>query len=188
MLISKTQFSVNIEQINQDLNTVLTNVSWPESPLGTDLVANQISLKHRPGHEDWLDGIGSLKNKEGKEFAKESDFSVWNANVPEYTKSVLDEFQKSNNIKFGRIRYMRLMGKTGLRVHMDFEHRYHLAIVTNRFSMFGYYYEEKELEVAKCYHIPADGHFYIVDTRLPHFVYNGSLEERIHLVCSLIEQ
>jgi hypothetical protein len=35
---------------------------------------------------------------------------------------------------------------------------------------------------AKCYHIPADGYFYKVDTTKDHFVYNGGWEPRIHLV------
>jgi hypothetical protein len=187
MLIDKTGFSVDIDQIKIDFEQVLSCVPWPEATLGTDLVGNQISLKHRLGHEDWYDGIGSLKNKDGVEFAKESDFTVWHPGVPEYTRNILENFEKQNNVKFGRVRYMRLMGKTGLRVHTDFEYRYHLAVITNRFSMFGYYYEGKEPEVATCYHLPADGHFYMVDTRLPHFVYNGSWEERIHLVCCVAD-
>jgi hypothetical protein len=33
-----------------------------------------------------------------------------------------------------------------------------------------------------CYHLPADGIWYKVDTREVHWVYNGGEEERIHLV------
>lgn len=186
MIITKTDFKVDLDQMRTDLDSVLKMQSWPDSPLNTDLVANQISLKHRPNHISWLDGIGSLKDKAGNSFAKESDFTEYHPLLPEYTKNVLINIEQTQNVKFGRVRYMRLMGKTGLRVHMDFEDRYHLALVTNQFAMFGHYYEGKDLEVAKCYHIPADGHLYNVDTRIPHFVYNGSWEERIHLVCCVI--
>lgn len=187
MLINKLDFQVDMVQIKKDFDSVLLKAPWPQSPLGTDLVGNQISLRHRPEHEDWYDGIGSLKDKDGVEFAKEEDFSVWHKDVPEYTKTVLEQLSEKNQVKFGRIRYMRLLGKTGLRVHYDFEYRYHLAVITNRFAMFGYYYEGKEPEVATCYHIPNNGHFYMVDTRLPHFVYNGSWDDRVHLVCSVID-
>lgn len=182
MIVHKTTFSVNLDQMLADMNEVLAHQIFLQHPDGVDLVSNQISLRHRPGHEDWFDGIGSLKDKQGVQLAEEKDFTVWNKLLPEYTKQVLEELQEKENIKLGRVRYMRLRPKTGLRVHFDFEERYHLALVTNRFSMFGHYYEGAE-EVAKCYHIPADGIFYKVNTTLPHFVYNGSNEERIHLVC-----
>ncbi len=186
MIVKKTNFHVNLDQMVKDMQTVLSYQDWPESPLGSDLIANQISLHHRPGKENWLDGIGSLKDKNGVTLAKEKDFSIWHKDLPEYTKIVLDKLQEIENVKFGRVRYMRLNAKTGLRVHYDFEYRYHLALITNRFAMFGHYYEGSE-EVAKCYHIPGDGNFYKVDTRLPHFVYNGSTEDRIHLVCCVTE-
>jgi uncharacterized RmlC-like cupin family protein len=76
---------------------------------------------------------------------------------------------------------MRLMPKTGLTVHADFETRYHYVIKTNPNAFFGEKIEENEV-AAVCYHMPADGHFYHVDTTRPHFVYNGSFEPRIHLV------
>lgn len=185
-IISKTDFTVDLDQMIKDMHSVLQYLWWPEHPLGSDQVSNQISLKHRPGYDSWLDGVGSLKDKNGKVFAEEKDFTEWNANVPLYTKQVLDELQQRENVKLGRVRYMRLLPKTGLRVHFDFEYRYHLPIVTNRFSMFGHVYEGQE-EIAKCYHIPATGTFYKVDTRMPHFVYNGGTEERVHLVCCVAE-
>ncbi len=185
MIVEKTGFSVNIQNIITDMNVVLSKQEWPHSPLGSDLVANQISLRHRQGHESWTDGVGSLKDKQGNVIAEEKDFTIWHKELPEYTRQVLDDLQQKENVKFGRVRYMRLLPKTGLRVHYDFEYRYHLAITTNRFNMFGHYYEG-DLEVAKCYHIPANGYFYKVDTRMPHFVYNGSTEDRIHLVCCVI--
>ena len=76
---------------------------------------------------------------------------------------------------------MRLMPKTGLTVHADFEMRYHYALVTNPNAFFGEKGGENDV-AATCYHIPADGNFYRVDTTRHHFVYNGGWEPRIHLV------
>ncbi len=112
MIIKKTQFQVNLEQMVSDLNEVLKMQCWLEWPEGSDKVANQISLKHRPGREDWLDGIGSLKDKQGTVLAEEKDFTEWNKLLPDYTRTVLETLQYSEGVKFGRVRYMRQRPKS----------------------------------------------------------------------------
>jgi hypothetical protein len=189
MIIKQTRFSVNHSKMLDDLNYVLANhASWPEyDPQNPRKTINQISLRHRQNATGdlWADGNGSLINREtGSILAVESDFSQWNAKLPEYTKQVLEQLMSTEKVNFGRVRYMRLMPKTGLTVHTDTEQRYHLVLTTHRFAMFGHVYEGGE-ELGKVYHMPADGHFYKVDTTLGHFVYNGSMQERIHLVCSI---
>jgi len=184
-ILTKTSYTIDLDQMLKDMNSVLNYLWWPEHEIASKEVSNQISLKHRPNHESWLDGVGSLKDSNGVSFADEKDFSVWHKDLPNYTRRVLEDLEKQENVKFGRVRYMRLLPRHGLRVHYDFEYRYHLALITNRFSMFGHFYEGAE-EVAKCYHIPADSTFYKVDTRIPHFVYNGGTEFRIHLVCCVL--
>ncbi len=190
MFIEKLKFNVDLNQMIQDLDTVVDLQKWPPILLGTEWVANQISLRHRPNAENtWLDGIGSLKDDQGNVIAQEKDFTEWNKDLPVYTKNILEEFAKSENIKFGRIRYMRLASKTGLTIHRDFEYRYHIVLKTHPFALFGHAYEnEFPSECAKCYHVPADGHVYKVDTRMGHFVYNGSKEDRVHLVISSINE
>jgi photosystem II stability/assembly factor-like uncharacterized protein len=89
----------------------------------------------------------------------------------------------SQNIKLGRVRIMRLMPKRGLTVHRDTSVRYHLVLKTNIDSFFGFRdFLNKDGAVAKCYHMPANGYFYKVDTTKFHFVYNGGKTERIHIV------
>jgi len=143
---------------------------------------NQLALKNRPNCEDvFLDGVGSLFDQKSKSFfAKESEFTEYNPYVGEYTKKIIRELELSENVRFGRIRYMRLPPKTGLSVHYDMEARYHLPIYTSPTSMICEY--SGEALAAKCHHIPENGHFYIADTTRNHFVYNGSFEDRIHLV------
>jgi len=191
MIINKTNFSVNHSKMLDDLNFILKNhAQWPEyDPQNPRKPINQISLRHRidTRFNLWEDGNGSLVDKEtGKTLAFENDFCCWNKDLPEYTKQVLEDLMQKENVNFGRVRYMRLMPKTGLTVHTDKEQRYHLVMTTNRFSMFGHVYEGSE-ELGKVYHMPADSHFYKVDTTLGHFVYNGGWEERIHLVCSIAD-
>jgi hypothetical protein len=181
--ITKLEFKADLDRIKQDLEALLRVQDWPVEDFVKKSSGNQLGIKHRVGATDvWMDGDGSLVNKQtGEILAKEIDFSEYNPHLPEYTKAVLEELSEKVGCKFGRIRYMRLMPKRGLSIHTDTEQRYHLVLETNKGALFGHYTGE-EPAVAQCYHIPADSHFYKVDTRLPHFVYNGGWEPRIHLV------
>lgn len=180
--ITKTKFSIDLEKIIADLDQLLQIYPWPEMNIHTGLAGHQIGLTHRPDAKDvFLDAAGSLYDKETKKFiGKESDFTLWNAATPQYTRNILEQLSEHENTKFGRIRFMRLMPKTGLSVHPDFEKRYHLAVRTNRYAYFGHHIGQDV--AAQCYHVPADGYFYKVDTTKEHFVYNGGWEPRVHLV------
>jgi hypothetical protein len=175
MSIKKLDYSIDLDLMIKDLNSVLTIFPWPEW--------NQIGLKHRPNAENtWLDAHGSLYDKKRNQYvASELDFSCWNIKTPEYTKFVIETLAAKENFKIGRVRYMRQMPKNGLSIHYDAEQRYHVVLKTNPGAMFGFMEKEGEV-VAKCYHIPDDGYFYHADTTRDHFVYNGGWEERIHLV------
>jgi hypothetical protein len=183
MMINKTNITVDLEQMRKDLEHVLTLQKWPSPPPLSKLPHNQICLNHKEGSTDpWLEGAGSLKNS-GLE---ESDFNTYHKDLPEYTRTVLENLAQKEGVKFGRVRYMRLPSKSGLSVHYDDEQRYHLVLQTNRFAMFGHVYEGDD-ELGKIYHIPADATFYKVDTTLTHFVYNGGWEDRIHLVICVVD-
>lgn len=186
--ITKTNITADYQLMYKDLTDLINLVGWPEKQTidGRNYPANQLSLKCRKNAVNQLmDAAGNLYDNEKQEFiSKESDFSEWVDIVPQYTKSVILDLEQRENIKFGRIRIMRLMSKTGLSVHKDFEHRYHYAYDTNPNSFFG---EKLDGAVtAQCYHIPNNSYFYIVDTTRDHFVYNGGWEPRIHLVMNVI--
>jgi Aspartyl/Asparaginyl beta-hydroxylase len=183
--VEKFNFKVDLEKIALDLKHVESQAPWPEKRFqenGRDYHANQIGLTHRPGAEKpWYDANGTLFNKQENFFmAEESDFTEWNQ-VGSYTKQCIIEFGQSYQLRFGRIRYMKLLPKTGLSIHADRECRYHLAIQTSPKSLFLDCTPEGNT-VAKGYHIPADGYFYKVDTTKEHTVFNGGWEPRIHLV------
>jgi hypothetical protein len=185
MFIEKINFKANVEQMLIDLNSVLSNVPWPEQKIveGNRVYhANQLGLTYRTGAtHPWYDATGSLYDSNLKHFTgTESDFNQWN-DIGNYTKDTILELGDAIGMKFGRIRYMRLLPKTGLSVHADFEPRYHFALSTNQYAYFGLSEPDGETD-AKCYHIPQDGFFYKVNTLRNHFVFNGGWEPRIHLV------
>lgn len=188
--IEKTNINFNIEFMLLDLKLMLDSVGWPESQMLDNKFysGNQIGLKCRKDCKyPLLDSVGSLYDKENKVFlAKESDFTEYVDIVPEYTKNSIKFLEEQCNVKFGRIRLMRLLSKTGLSVHYDTEQRYHYVYETNNHAFFG----EKLVGdiTAQCYHIPNDGYFYKVDTTREHFVFNGGWEPRVHLVCNVINE
>lgn len=181
--INKTEHSADFVKMKDELDNLLIKYPWPELDIHNKLPGNQIGVTHRPGAIDpFLDAMGGLYDKvTGTFVAKESDFCEFNSAVGNYTVASIKDLAEKEGFTIGRIRYMRLMPKTGLSVHPDFEMRYHYVLDTNKYAFFGDATPDGELS-AKCYHIPADGHFYKVDTTREHFVYNGGWEPRIHLV------
>jgi len=188
--IEKTNFTAAYTQMKQDLTTLLDRVGgWPQDQTinGKFYSGNQLSIKHRPNAEyPILDGVGNLYDFEKQKFhSLETDFTEYLNELPDFTKTVIQQLEDNEKVKFGRIRYMRLPKKRGLSVHRDYELRYHYVFDTNPNSFFG---EKTEGEVtAQCYHIPNDGYFYKVDVTRDHFVYNGGWEDRIHLVLNVAD-
>jgi hypothetical protein len=176
MFIQKLDLNVDIAKVLGDLKAIRTLTEWEPH--------NQISLVHRPTINDpeerWKDGTGSLFQK-GQRLAREEDFNVVNQLVPTYTQQILQMLADHENIEIGRARFMNMPGHRGLGVHQDESVRYHLVIKTHIFAYIAQCRPGQE-EAATCYHLPADGHFYKVNTKVPHFVFNGDMKQRIHLV------
>lgn len=180
--ITKTKITADINQLQQDLKNLLHTNYWPNEDVDLKMPGNQISVTHRPGEDIWTDGTGNLYDPIKKEFfATEADFTEFNPYVGSYTKNILLELAKQEGFKLGRVRYMRLEPKKGLSIHKDFDDRYHFVIETNKNALFGEVFDDSDVR-ASCYHLPADGCAYRVDTTREHFVYNGGWEDRIHLV------
>jgi hypothetical protein len=169
--IQKLDYHVDIQRVRDDLDYILNNhCTWEPD--------RQIGLRHRDLCENpWKDSVGGLPNKQ-----EELLFSQWNADCPEYTKEILLNLAKQENISWGRIRFMLAGPKQGLSMHYDHQPRYHLVLQTNISAIFGECFNHSPVR-AMCYHIPANGYWYKVDTTREHFVFNGGWEPRIHLVC-----
>jgi hypothetical protein len=152
---------------------------------------HQLCLTHKSDSTDiWLDGTGSLVDRATMtRRAEEWDFNLWNIDPTNPIRQQIELLSAHlDNIKFGRIRIMRLLPKTGLSVHKDKELRYHLVLKTNPRAYIAH--ETADLDPARstlpttaaCYHLPNNNHWFRIDTRETHWVYNGGNEERIHLV------
>lgn len=176
MFIQKLEVVADLEKTQQDLETILSLTSWG--------VENQIGLTYRknPIGDLWKDCVGSLYDREtGLDIANEEEFTEVNSNVPSYMLSKLEELALVENFKLGRVRLMKLPSKSGLTVHADTSVRYHLVLKTNPNAYIAQSFRTGHVG-AICFHLPADGYFYKVDTTKSHFVYNGGLDSRIHLV------
>lgn len=183
--INKTDMSVDMEQIRSELEYAVSQCPWEWS--SKPGIGNSLGLNYRPGAlNPWADSFGSLYDKETQQLiGTELDYSEWHPEGLDYTKEKIFELAERFKFKVGRCRYLRLMPKTGLSIHTDMEPRFHLAIETNPKCLIARTVTGQE-ESALCYHIPADGFFYKVDTTKEHFVFNGSWEPRIHLVIAAV--
>ena len=173
--IERLPLTASKDRINEDLSSILGMTQWEP--------ANQIGLRHRPGcHDQWTDSYGGLFDRITKErLSNEEDFSTWNDGTPDYTKMALGLLADCEKIRFGRIRFMRLMPKTGLSIHVDEQVRYHFVLETHKDAIFCECLENSPIRTIG-YNILDDGHWYRVDTRRSHFVYNGGWTPRTHLV------
>lgn len=164
--------------INNELQTILKVTNWSK---------NQIGLRHRANAENiWSDSVGSMYDYTTKSFKyTEADFNNWSVSENTYVRQQIELLSEKLNFKVGRVRFMKLLPHCGLSIHYDNELRYHLVIDTNPKSYIcvNNAVSNNNLEiVSQCYHIPKDNHWYKVNTKKIHWVYNGGETERIHLV------
>ena len=177
MFIEKLNFTANVDLMNLDYEQILTQSQW-----GAE---NQIGLTHRPEATGnlWKDCVGSLWDYTTNSRAEnEETFTEMNPAIPSYLVSKLTELASIEKFRLGRVRLMRLLPKTGLSVHADNSIRYHFVLDTNLHSFISYIPDNSGNIKTIGFHLPRDGHFYKVDTRLEHYVYNGGRTPRIHLV------
>ena len=181
--IEQLPITADVSLANQAANTIL------ELTGGWKAIGNQIGLIRRTDNPPniWTEGVGSLRDTD----LTEKDFQIWNIDSQNYIREQVEGLKDHLNIETGRIRIMRLESHRGLSVHSDKEVRYHLVLKTNPRAHFGRYTGNDDLILNQYadqpvfginYHLPEDGHWYRVDTRRGHWVYNGGTEERIHLV------
>ncbi len=140
-----------------------------------------ISLMHRQGVSDpWLDGLTSaVLKKEQPLYFSEADFTQMNPGLEDtYFQWFYERLTEQFRGMLGRIRIFKRDPQTSSSLHHDLDVRFHLALKTNPAAFLVF----PETGV---FHIPADGHVYLVDTTRPHFAVNANtLQSRNHIVCS----
>lgn len=129
---------------------------------------------------DWstlkIDEKGNMSGDKLKIPKKEEDFTeLCSAFKDTSFEFLFTELKKYYN--FGRIRIMNLSPKTCLTWHYDESPRLHCPIKTHKGCFMVFEDEVKHLEENK---------WYYVDTTKYHSVFNGSMQNRIHIVVSTI--
>ena len=166
-MIQQLNYQVDLEQLQRDLDQVLTLTQWHYFH-GT----GQIGLTHQPGApEPWQAAVGPR-------FAGEELYSEFNSCLPTTLKTVLDGLADAAGIQIGRTRFWQMPVGSQIPSHRDLTVRYHLAMKTNKDSVF----VEFKAPIVERHHIPADGWFYRVDTVRTHAYYNRGSDESLHLV------
>jgi hypothetical protein len=151
----KLESAYDLQTIQLEINFVINNYGWWND--------TQISLQSPDGN--WHSGVGESSNSG----FKETDFTKLNTS-PHWE---LTRFIKENNLY--RTRIMKLDPKKCYSYHQDWTPRVHLAVNTHPFC---FLVVDKEI-----FHVPADGHPYLIDTTKPHTALNASVNtERIHIV------
>lgn len=116
-----------------------------------------------PNFQDWGAGTGSIKELDS---------------IYCHTHSSLENSEIARVIKRHgavRTRIMRMIPKYCYSVHHDRSKRIHIPIVTDNQAWMVWPYDNF------CTQLKA-GKMYLTDTTKPHSFFNGSTEERIHLV------
>lgn len=149
----------------------------------------QISLKHTKDNrygDNWYQGTGSLKysfagesnpTERVESTLKQSDFTELSEEIKNlYLREVYDKISADFNI--GRYRIMAMQHKKVMSIHTDTSKRIHIPIITNENCLM--------MIARQIYHMPADGHAYLVDTTKPHTAFNADHKLlRIHLLFDL---
>jgi hypothetical protein len=156
-LITRTPIAFDAEKIERAFQVV---ASLPQR-------CHAVAMTSKPGVEDPLhEGISAKPDEEML-------YSVIN---PEFRGTYFEEILTSLPFPFGRTRIMWIPPQKCYPVHTDHSIRYHLALDTHDGAFIMY------PEAGKIYHIPADGHLYRMDARLPHTAVNCGPLERAHMV------
>lgn len=142
-----------------DINNILKELEYlPE-------YEEQIILQCHPSDEKKEYGLG---NRFHTINYPESEFTIPIYNKLKYINSIL------RSLGMSRTRVMKLKPKTCYSYHKDSSQRIHIPLITNEKCFFVI-----ENEVIR---LPADGNYYVIDTRKMHTFVNASFEDRIHIV------
>jgi hypothetical protein len=129
---------------------------------------NQINIQNLTGQEDdWYCGIGSALKLQN---SNERDYKFIQ---PSLKGSVIESVLN----KYGsyRARIMNMRPRSCYSLHSDFSGRIHIPIITNTQCWMVWPLANE------CYNLE-EGKVYFTDTRYPHSAFNGSEQNRLHIV------
>ena len=158
----RLQHTIDLEKLRVETDKIL----WqPEHNRYID----QLSLQ-TDGAADWESSTGSRPDQ---------NEAQWDKLHPDLVGTWWADFFAALPFKVYRSRLMTMHQRSCYSIHTDNTPRLHIAIKTHRQARFIF------TTPPAVRHIPADSHIWWVDTTKEHSAMNGSLEDRIHLVCCL---
>lgn len=185
-------FDLPILELSKELESLLESnkIAWPSNY--SQICLNTIESKpddYRLGlgslYYDWdgvgeLDENGILKTKPTVRTTvlKETDF---NTLCSQFKNTLFEQVYNAINKKYkiGRVRIMKSMSKTCLSWHTDNTKRLHFPMKTQEGC-----FMVIEDEV---FHLK-ENTWWVTNTVLPHTAFNGSLDDRIHLVAVILNE
>ena len=184
------KINLPIIDIESDLNKLLSDntISWEMNQIGI----NTTSVEPN----NYKCNIGSLNYDWAKAYTVELENGGQKLVAPERTVKLTDtdfttlctQFKNtsietlynilSENFTLGRVRFMKSMPHTCLSWHNDNQIRLHFPIKTQEGCFMVVENEILHLE---------QNNWYLANTKLKHTAFNGSSEERIHLVVNVLD-
>lgn len=167
-------------------------ISWYVQPNGKP-IEDQICVNTISGHNDDIhlgrgsliydwdkfshDNNGNLHAPFRQQKMQESDFTVL---CTQFKNTLFEQMfeEVTKNYQVGRIRIMNSRPKTCLTWHVDNTHRIHYPLKTQEGCLMVIEDEVRHLEKHT---------WYYTDTLKKHTAFNGSKEERLHLVVSILK-
>ena len=184
--VQKLNFHFDVGKLKQSLDWVLENADINR--------VNQLCLTYAPHikpHPDgyYYQGAGSLlyeyyattngvKRKMRDPKLRETDFFEF---IDEVKHTYFYDVFKELNTQFeiGRMQIVMVHACHCLTWHRDPSKRIHVPIVTNSGN--------RIVVGDKVYFLPADGSAYLVDTTQHHSAFNGGIEHRYNLLCTILD-
>jgi len=175
--------------INRLVDTYQEIIQKKKFDQGDGSVSNidSIALNRIPGNEDSTKGKFSWglywtkpdQSGQEKSRAHHIDEKKFTEFLPEFENTYFKYVYEtlSRRYALGRTRILKKAPRSTLSWHRDPELRLHVPIITNLGCRF--------VIEDRSFHLPADGHAWIVNAKKYHNFFNGGEEDRIHLVATL---
>lgn len=167
MIVNIIEQTYDVDRLWKECNEIINHFTTE---------TEQICLSHREEITDqkqkMSDGIGSLMNKN----LNERDFCIFNE---EFSGTYLEEVYRSIPYNIGRLRIMKIKAHKCYSIHKDYTSRIHLPLITNE-HCYMVFPDDNFV-----YHMVADGHMYLTNTKIRHTAFNGGKQDRFHLVGAL---
>ena len=177
--IQKLDYRFEIDELQDALDYILALADIDRM--------QQIGLTHITGlyNDKWYQSCGSLVNTIVNGLLVKKTFPMTESDFPQIIEEVKSTYfyhvytTLSTEFKIGRMRIMKMKPWACLTWHHDTSKRIHIPIISN---------PGNRIAIDDgCYHLPANGDVYLVNTAKNHSAFNGGTQDRYTLLISMRE-